>query len=207
MLLGDLESPLFTQADVQMELNQNPPLDLETDDRDLEEDVLSDELLIAIEDARLTKFADRTSWEDDSDPVEDEPLSQVEKQLTEFADTEPSWEEFIANAETPTGMSVSDLGWDTGGLNSPRDNPETTSFISFLEAESEAESNTNFLDVDSVEVNISIDLQVAAIPTPAIPTVAKPPNYQIDDTWFLGVDFGSTAIRASILNANIDLQP
>jgi len=202
MLLGDLESPLFTQADVQMELNQNPPLDLETDDRDLEEDVLSDELLIAIEDARLTKFADRTSWEDDSDPVEDEPLSQVEKQLTEFADTEPSWEEFIANAETPTGMSVSDLGWDTGGLNSPRDNPETTSFISFLEAESEAESNTNFLDVDSVEVNISIDLQVAAIPTPAIPTVPKPPNYQIDDTWFLGVDFGSTAIRASILNAN-----
>ena len=202
MLLGDLESPLFTQADVQMELNQNPPLDLETDDRDLEEDVLSDELLIAIEDARLTKFADRTSWEDDSDPVEDEPLSQVEKQLTEFADTEPSWEEFIANAETPTGMSVSDLGWDTGGLNSPRDNPETTSFISFLEAESEAESNTNFLDVDSVEVNISIDPQVAAIPTPAIPTVAKPPNYQIDDTWFLGVDFGSTAIRASILNAN-----
>ena len=208
MLLGDLESPLFTQAGAQMERDLNVSLelenDLETDDRD-EEDILSDDFLIAIEDARLTKFADQTSWEDDSadsDPVEDEPLSQVELKLTEFADTEPSWEEFIANAETPAGMAVSDLGWDTGGLNLPSDNPETTSFISFLEAESEAESNTDFLDVDSVEVNISIDPQVAPIPTPAIPTVAKPPNYQIDDTWFLGVDFGSTTIRASILNAN-----
>ena len=56
------------------------------------------------------------------------------------------------------------------------------------------DTSENVLDIDSLVME---SRSVALIPPPPEKEV-----YSLDDTWLLGVDFGSTAIRVSLLNSN-----
>jgi|GEM_PF-655151 len=56
------------------------------------------------------------------------------------------------------------------------------------------DTSENVLDIDSLVME---SRSIALIPPPPEKEV-----YSLDDTWFLGVDFGSTAIRVSLLNSN-----
>jgi len=56
------------------------------------------------------------------------------------------------------------------------------------------DSLENVLDIDSLVMESS-----------SVPLIPSPPEkevYSLDDTWILGVDFGSTALRASLFNSN-----
>jgi hypothetical protein len=186
ILLGDLESPLFMSSSRGQD-------DRQTDAQ--EDDILADDFFAALENDKLTEFADLVSQEDalpaemiDDDDLEIDDLSDVEDKLTEFADSElqtASWNEFIASTSADPALTMPDLNWDNDILDLPG-----------LEA---GATHTEFLDVDSIEVQqTSQTLSLQAIP----PSLPKVPDYKIDHTWFLGVDFGSSYVRASILNAN-----
>jgi hypothetical protein len=56
------------------------------------------------------------------------------------------------------------------------------------------DSLENVLDIDSLVMESSS--------TPLIPAPPEKEVYSLDDTWILGVDFGSTALRASLFNSN-----
>ena len=56
------------------------------------------------------------------------------------------------------------------------------------------DSLENVLDIDSLVMESN-----------SVPLIPSPPEkevYSLDDTWILGVDFGSTALRASLFNSN-----
>lgn len=56
------------------------------------------------------------------------------------------------------------------------------------------DSLENVLDIDSLVMESSS--------APLIPSPPEKEVYSLDDTWILGVDFGSTALRASLFNSN-----
>jgi hypothetical protein len=57
-----------------------------------------------------------------------------------------------------------------------------------------SDTSENVFDIDSLVLESQ---SVALIPAPPVKEV-----YSLNDTWILGIDFGSTAIRASLLNAD-----
>jgi hypothetical protein len=64
---------------------------------------------------------------------------------------------------------------------------------------------TEFADIESQSISINGDS--ISIPVVKIVSLTAPPedivdpSYSIDDIWFLGIDFGSDALRASLCNA------
>lgn len=188
ILLGDMESPLFMSSSPVQDDRQT-----DAQEADVQEaDILTDDFFAALENDKLTEFADLVSQEDalsaemiDDTDLEIDDLSDVEDKLTEFADSElqtASWNEFIASTSADPTLTMPDLNWDNDILDLPG-----------------LEAGAEFLDVDSIEVQQTSQMpSLQAIP----PSSPKVPDYKIDHTWFLGVDFGSSYVRASILNAN-----
>ncbi len=71
---------------------------------------------------------------------------------------------------------------------------------------------TKFADAESQSISSEYEASLIAAANPVSPREAKPtfadlpeqivdPSYSIDDIWFLGIDFGSDALRASLFNA------
>jgi hypothetical protein len=161
-------------------------------------------------DRALNEFADRADRDISDDDflktLEDELLSSDrDLQLSNFADSgeldrvdSSSWEQFVEKATTFSGLAVSDSSSDSM--------KELESVLFGLEAiDFDFESKSNQfekLDLSTEEHTLDVESQVIASErvTPIPPEPPEPP-YSIDDTWFLGIDFGSTYMRSSLVNA------
>ncbi|MEE3717405.1 hypothetical protein V2H45_11645 [Tumidithrix elongata RA019] len=165
-------------------------------------------------DSALNEFADSVDSDmPDSDflkTLEEELLnSDYDLQLTNFADFDDgaeqldnsSWEQFVEKATTSSGLAISDNSDDNldtvlfslDAIDFQFENqPDLLAKLDFKTDERPMEERT--LDVESQVIESE---RVVPIP----PEPPEPP-YSINDTWFLGVDFGSVYMRASLVNAN-----
>jgi hypothetical protein len=160
-------------------------------------------------DLALNEFADKPDSDVSDDDflrtLEDELLgSDYDLKLTNFADAvdqdqsdNTSWEQFVEKATTSNGLAISDKS----------ENPELDAMLFSLDAiEFDFESHPHLferLERSSEERTLDVESQVIeserVLPIP--PEPPEPP-YNVDDTWFLGIDFGSNSMRASLLNTN-----
>ncbi|WP_434685046.1 hypothetical protein [Pseudanabaena minima] len=138
------------------------------------------------------KFSDKGSSGSIADFIDLENNAEIEEEellLNEFAD---------AQGDAPS--NVTDNEWDNllKNLNSFNfNNPLLDDRREQLGLSSVApisDTSENVFDIDSLVLE---SRSMALIPAPPEKEV-----YSLDDTWVLGIDFGSTAIRASLLNAD-----
>ncbi len=156
----------------------------------------ADEFFATLEYEKLSSFADKSGIADrnlatiandianiDNDLDEDDLL------LNQFADSQ-------TNKSTDSGGSDWDSllnELDTFNFNQPLlDDHRQQMGLSAVAPISDISENV--LDIDSLVIESQRDALIPAPPTPEV--------YSLDDTWILGIDFGSVAVRASLLNAN-----
>lgn len=159
----------------------------------------ADEFFASLEYEKLDGFAN--TREKDTDPSE-------EVSIADFIDLEniPEDEEDdlllneFADAPSDAPSNVADNEWENllNDLNSFNFNePLLDDMREQLGLSSVApisDTSENVFDIDSLVLE---SRSMALIPAPPEKEV-----YSLDDTWVLGLDFGSTAIRASLLNAD-----
>ncbi|CAN1209044.1 hypothetical protein TUMEXPCC7403_02390 [Tumidithrix helvetica PCC 7403] len=203
-----VESSLSSHKNPQTIPSQDEELSAEDFFASLENDESNDSL-----DRTLNEFADRSdSGASDNDLLnilEEELLSSDrDLKLSNFADfdeqsddsPDSSWEQFVEKATTSSGLAISDSDdnldtvlFSLDAIDFQFDNQ--SDLLAKLDLKTETYTpEERTLDVESQVIESE---RVSAIP----PEPPEPP-YSINDTWFLGIDFGSVHMRASLVNAN-----
>ncbi|MCY7332513.1 MAG: hypothetical protein LH649_07600, partial [Pseudanabaena sp. CAN_BIN31] len=166
----------------------------------------ADEFFASLEYSKLNDFADIT---EKGSPLNSSVRSLNEaKAIADFIDLENDSEDFLLNEfadsqndnQNKSQSDVNDNQWDdllkdlnSFNFNQPLldDRREQLGLSSVAPI---SDTNDNVFDIDSLVLE---SRSVALIPPPPEKEV-----YSLSDAWILGIDFGSTAIRASLLNAN-----
>ncbi|MFN5399689.1 MAG: hypothetical protein ACK5RE_18520 [Pseudanabaena sp.] len=191
--LEKLESKLLQPIDSKDNSFNTESLELSADEffASLEYDKLNN-FADTSEKATLPKLSEKGTSEAIADFIDLENNAEIEEEellLNEFAD---------AQGDAPS--NVTDNEWDNllKNLNSFNfNNPLLDDRREQLGLSSVApisDTSENVFDIDSLVLE---SRSMALIPAPPEKEV-----YSLDDTWVLGIDFGSTAIRASLLNAD-----
>ncbi|PZV12630.1 MAG: hypothetical protein DCF20_17160 [Pseudanabaena sp.] len=151
-----------------------------------------DDLANTTEQATAANPSDKISTEAIADFIDLENIPEDEEDdllLNEFAD---------AQGDAPS--NVADNEWDNllKDLNSFNFNEplldDRRAQLGLSSVAPISDTSENVFDIDSLVLE---SRSTALIPAPPEKEV-----YSLDDTWVLGIDFGSTAIRASLLNAD-----
>ncbi len=160
----------------------------------------ADEFFASLEYNKLNNFADII--EEISPPSSLVNISNIDLEndseeedflLNEFADSQN-------NDQSKSQSDVDDNQWDDllNDLNSFNFNEplldDRREQLGLSSVAPVSDTNDNVFDIDSLVLE---SRSVALIPPPPEKEV-----YNLDDNWVLGIDFGSTAIRASLLNAD-----
>jgi hypothetical protein len=151
--------------------------------------------------------------ESEDEELEDEPdfLSEAEMKLTELADREAedyTWQGF-SPADAEAAQPDQDPAWNAAIFNLPDfqiDQDVNSTDLRFNPPDADDQTfdrPDSFLDVEAVEVEPeTVESHLNLILQP----IGNPPppgsNHSASDTWFLGIDFGSTHLSASLVNAN-----
>ncbi len=190
------------------------------------QDESTDDFFASIENDKLNQFADYALDDELGDAklnsnstssAMDEGLlvSEEELKLTEFADLEDAqvidWDEFIeSNAlslEQHTNLSAipsqSESGQDMDAVFFNLAEDETQKyFASQHKSNNSVNEQISFTDVDFFDIDLSSSEDTQALLTPLPPSDTKQVDYKINDTWFLGIDFGDACVRASLVHGN-----
>ena len=159
----------------------------------------ADEFFASLEYDKLNTFADiKTDTRDKSVPkaiadlvnLEDNQEEEEDSLLNEFADAQNLLlqSEVIDNDWDNLLNDLNSFNFNEPLLNDHREQLGLSSTAPISDA------SENVFDIDS-----------SVIESHSTALIAPPPEkevYSLDDTWMLGVDFGSTAIRASLVNTN-----
>ena len=166
----------------------------------------ADEFFASLEHDRLNVFADKPEKEApaiaDLDNLSnlvdfDNNLDEEDLLLNEFADSQSEEPNQQTNQQS---SNKANSEWDellndleSFNFNQPLldDRREQLGLSSVAPI---TDSLENVLDIDSLVMESSS--------APLIPAPPEKEVYSLDDTWILGVDFGSTALRASLFNSN-----
>ncbi len=162
----------------------------------------ADEFFASLEYGKLNTFADIADIIDE--PIAKSSLGLSNEPLANLEDLENILEEdgedSLLNEFADSQSDESSNEWDSliNDLNSFNfSEPLLDGHREQLGLSSVApitDTSENVFDIDSLVME---SRSVALIPSPPENEV-----YNLDDTWILGIDFGSTAIRASLLNSN-----
>ena len=187
----------WSNALEQLEARLTQPIN----DKEAEVSELSaDEFFASLEYEKLNNFADIIQTDLPSHPsinLSNKLLLDVDNNDNFLEDDQ---EDSLLNEFADAQSGVSDQDWDNllDDLNSFNFNePLLADHREQLGLSSVApitDTSENVLDIDSLVME---SRSIALIPPPPEKEV-----YSLDDTWLLGVDFGSTAIRVSLLNSN-----
>ena len=164
----------------------------------------ADEFFASLEYDKLNSFADTTE-KATSPKLSEKGSSEAIADFIDLENNAESEEEDLllnefADAQDDAPSNIADNEWDNllKDLNSFNfNNPLLDDRREQLGLSSVApisDTSENVFDIDSLVLE---SRSMALIPTPPEKEV-----YSLDDTWVLGIDFGSTAIRASLLNAD-----
>jgi hypothetical protein len=142
-----------------------------------------------IKKATLSKASDEALMDVIADFIDEEDIPKDTEEdllLNEFADSQSAPPSNIADNEWENFL-------DSFNFNEPLldDIREQLGLSSVAPI---SDTSENVLDIDSLVLE---SRSMSLIPAPPEKEV-----YSLDDTWVLGIDFGSTAIRASLLNAD-----
>ena len=168
-------------------------------------DLSADEFFASLEYNKLNEFADII--EKVSPPNSSVSISNIDLEnnsedeeedflLNEFADSQNNSQ----NNQSKSQSDVDDNQWDDllNDLNSFNFNEplldDRREQLGLSSVAPISDTSDNVFDIDSLVLESQ---SVALIPAPPEKEV-----YNLDDSWILGIDFGSTAIRASLLNAD-----
>ncbi|MBD2188249.1 hypothetical protein [Pseudanabaena mucicola] len=167
-------------------------------------DLSAEEFFASLEEEKLNNFANVT---DSGDSKSSELLLDAIADLINFVPTDKPEEEEedsilneFADAHGDNQTETIDSDWDkllkdlsTFSFNEPLldDQREQLGLSSVAPI---SDTSENVLDIDSLVLESE---SVALIPAPPENEV-----YSLDDNWILGIDIGSSAIRASLLNAD-----
>ena len=187
----------WSNALEQLEARLTQPIN----DKEAEVSELSaDEFFASLEYEKLNNFADIIQTDLPSHPsinLSNKLLLDVDNNDNFLEDDQ---EDSLLNEFADAQSGVLDQDWDNllDDLNSFNFNePLLDDHREQLGLSSVApitDTSENVLDIDSLVME---SRSIALIPPPPEKEV-----YSLDDTWLLGVDFGSTAIRVSLLNSN-----
>ncbi|ELS32736.1 MULTISPECIES: hypothetical protein [Pseudanabaena] len=167
----------------------------------------ADEFFASLENDKLNNLADTADTNEKK--LSPEPTNvEATEDLSDFMNLENEFEEAeddfllneFADSQHDAHTPVADSEWDNllKDLNSFNfAQPlldERREQLGLSSVAPITDTSENVFDIDSLVLESK---SKALIPTPPEKEV-----YSLDDTWILGVDFGSTAIRASLLNAS-----
>lgn len=164
----------------------------------------ADEFFASLEYDNLNSFADTV----EKNPPPELPTKVLPEvapdAIADFIDleinAEDEQEDLLLNEFADAPSNVADNDWDNllRDLNSFNFNEplldERREQLGLSSVAPISDTSENVLDIDSLVLESQ---SVALIPAPP-----KKEVYSLDDTWILGIDFGDTAIRASLLNAD-----
>ena len=187
----------WSNALEQLEARLTQPIN---DKEDEVSELSADEFFASLEYEKLNNFADIIQTDLPSHPsinLSNKLLLDVDNNDNFLEDDQ---EDSLLNEFADAQSGVLDQDWDNllDDLNSFNFNePLLANHREQLGLSSVApitDTSENVLDIDSLVME---SRSIALIPPPPEKEV-----YSLDDTWLLGVDFGSTAIRVSLLNSN-----
>jgi len=163
----------------------------------------ADEFFASLENDKLNSFADTSekatpqklsekgSFEAIADFIDLENNAEIEEEeflLNEFADAQSDSSDVTDNVWDNLLKNLNSFNFNNPLLDDRREQLGLSSVAPI------SDTSENVFDIDSLVLESQ---SIALIPAPPEKEV-----YSIDDTWVLGIDFGSTAIRASLLNAD-----
>ena len=167
----------------------------------------ADEFFASLEYDKLDGFAN-TIAKDPLTKTSDELLIDEMNAIADFIDLEDAHEDEkddlllneFADEQSDAPSNVADNEWENllNDLNSFNFNEplldDVRSQLGLSSVAPISDTSENVFDIDSLVLE---SRSISLIPAPPEKEV-----YSLDDTWVLGIDFGSTAIRASLLNAD-----
>jgi hypothetical protein len=157
----------------------------------------ADEFFASLEYEKLNNLADRTAKTIPEVLPLELPIASL---ITLENNLEDEGDDLLLNEFADAQGEVLDNDWDNllNDLNSFNFNEplldDRREQLGLSSVAPITDTSENVLDIDSLVMESHTKSLIAPPPEKEI--------YSLDDTWILGVDFGSTAIRASLLNSN-----
>ncbi|PZO44089.1 MAG: hypothetical protein DCF19_02450 [Pseudanabaena frigida] len=188
----------WSSALEQLEANLVQPVDRNEKTPEVGE-LSADEFFASLEHNKLNDFADVI------EEISSNSLSDQENDnLADFdnldSSIEDEEEDLLLNEFADAQSNTSNSEWDSllNDLNSFNFNEplldDRREQLGLSSVAPISDTSENVLDIDSLVME---SRSIALIPPPP-----EKESYSLDDTWILGIDFGSTALRASLVNSD-----